>query len=80
MLENLLVQLIQKLKKNGIETRPIVAGNIVNNEFFTKYADYEIFHELNNSDIIHKNGFFIGNHGYDISSGIKKVARIISEL
>ena len=71
---------LQSLKKNGIETRPIVAGNIVHNEFFKKYANYEVFYDLNNSDIVHDNGFFIGNHGYDISDGIKKVSQIISEL
>ncbi len=71
---------LQSLKKNGIETRPIVAGNIVHNEFFKKYANYEVFYDLNNSDIVHDNGFFIGNHGYDISDGIKKVNQIISEL
>jgi CDP-4-dehydro-6-deoxyglucose reductase, E1 len=72
--------LINSLKENGIESRPIVAGNIVKNEFFQKYANYEIFDVLDNSNKVHHNGFFIGNHGYDISLGLEKVKQIIANF
>jgi len=55
--------IIQKLENNNIETRPVVAGNFVKNPVI-KYFDYEVENNLKNSDIVHTNGFFVGNHHY----------------
>ncbi|MBL6988888.1 MAG: DegT/DnrJ/EryC1/StrS family aminotransferase [Bacteriovoracaceae bacterium] len=58
-------KLVQLLKENEIECRPIVTGNFVKNEV-VKYFDYQIHNELKNADIIDKRGLFVGNHHVDM--------------
>lgn len=52
---------VSKLQENGIEVRPIVAGNFTRNKVI-EYMDYSIAGNLKNADYIHENGFFVGNH------------------
>lgn len=54
-------KVVDALIKNHIEVRPIVAGNFTKNVAI-KYMDYSIHGELKNADIVHDNGFFVGNH------------------
>lgn len=70
---------INKLLDNKIETRPIVSGNFIKNEVI-KFFDYEIFNDLSNSDIIHENGLFIGNHHYNLEENIEKLKAILNGL
>jgi CDP-6-deoxy-D-xylo-4-hexulose-3-dehydrase len=72
-------ELIEKLKFNEVECRPIVAGNFTKNDVI-KYFDYEILGELSNADYIHNNGLFIGNHHYDISEKLDQVYNLIEEI
>ena len=72
-------QVIQRLTKGKIESRPIVAGNFVNNSVI-KYFDYEISGELKNAEYIHDNGFYIGNHGFDLTSEIEHLHAILDEV
>ena len=67
--------LVSFLTKNGIEIRPIVAGNILHNPM-VEYFDYSIGGNLTNADIVHKNGLFIGNHHYSLFDAIKKLEEI----
>ncbi len=60
---------IEELSRKGIESRPIVAGNFTKNSVI-KYFDYEVFGSLKNSDLVDRNGFFVGNHHYDIRDKI----------
>lgn len=57
--------IIKKLQAANIDTRPVVAGNFARKEV-VKWFDYEIFGDLKNADFIDKNGFFVGNHQFDI--------------
>lgn len=59
--------LINSFERFGIEYRPIVAGNFVKNPVI-KYFNYEVFGNLINANIVDKNGLFIGNHHYDLTS------------
>jgi len=70
--------LAKKFTENGIECRPIVAGNFAKNPV-VQYFDYEIFDDLENSDLINDSGLFIGNHHYDIKNELKLVEKIINE-
>jgi len=63
-------QIINKLSQNGIETRPIVAGNFTKNNVI-KYMDYEMVGDLENANYIHENGFFVGNHDVEIRNNIE---------
>jgi CDP-6-deoxy-D-xylo-4-hexulose-3-dehydrase len=54
-------KIVEILKKNKIEVRPIVAGNFTRNEAI-KYMEHTIYGELKNADEIHDHGFFVGNY------------------
>ena len=58
---------IQTLEENRIETRPIVAGDFTKNPVIN-YLDHEISSSLENSEIIDKCGFFVGNDHRDLSN------------
>lgn len=44
---------------NGIETRPIISGNLLRQTCFKKYG---IAEEFPNSELLHHNGFYVGLH------------------
>lgn len=50
-------EIVQKLQSNGIEVRPLIAGNMANKPMWTKKQD-----NLTNCDIVDKFGFYIPNH------------------
>lgn len=62
-------QIVKQLDRNGVEVRPIVAGNFTRNRVI-KYMDYTIYGTLDNADFIHDNGFFVGNHSKEDFEGI----------
>ncbi|EPX3994698.1 DegT/DnrJ/EryC1/StrS family aminotransferase [Campylobacter coli] len=71
--------IIKKLEENNIEYRPIATGDFTQNEVM-KYFDYEIFGELQNAKIVHKNGFFVGNHQFDIGEQIDLFSKVMNKL
>jgi CDP-6-deoxy-D-xylo-4-hexulose-3-dehydrase len=72
-------ELVNLLIRKGIECRPIVGGNFVKNPVI-KYFDYSIHGELINAEKIDKNGFFIGNHHYDLEKQIEYFALLLESL
>ncbi len=67
------------LKDNGIECRPIIAGN------FTKqpvndFLKGRISGTLEIADLIHTNGIYIGNHPYSLISELKYTHQILHEI
>jgi CDP-4-dehydro-6-deoxyglucose reductase, E1 len=64
------------MTKEGIETRPIVAGNFTNNPVI-QYIPHEIRGSLTNANYISEHGFFIGNDSKDLTDEIKFVANIL---
>lgn len=68
--------LIKLLSENKIDTRPIVAGNFTLNPVM-KHLKFKPLTELENSTFVHWNGFFIGNHHYDVSSDLKKISDLL---
>ncbi|MFC1801916.1 DegT/DnrJ/EryC1/StrS family aminotransferase [Patescibacteria group bacterium] len=46
--------------KQGVETRPIIAGNIAHQPFYKKYV--KNINKQPNADLIHKNGFYFTNN------------------
>ncbi len=54
-------ELVSHLEKGGIETRPIMAGNIAEQPVM-KQMRYRKVGELANSNLIMKKSFFFGNH------------------
>ncbi|MDA9851047.1 pyridoxamine 5-phosphate oxidase, partial [Flavobacteriaceae bacterium] len=71
--------LIIELENSGIETRPIVSGNFVKNKVLD-FFEYEIFEDLPNTEILDKNGFFVGNHHYDLKNELEHLNKIINKV
>lgn len=72
-------EIINKLKKHNVETRPIVAGNFVKNKAIG-FMNYEIFDSLDNADYIHENGFFIGNHSEIDLTRLETIYNILKNI
>jgi CDP-6-deoxy-D-xylo-4-hexulose-3-dehydrase len=70
--------LLDILQSEGIETRPIVAGNFTSNPVM-KHLDYTDLPALPNSEYLHTEGFFIGNHHVEFESQLQKVKTIFLE-
>lgn len=60
--------LIAALGRNGVECRPIVAGNFAKNDVVTRHMAHVIHDELRNAEEIDRNGLFIGNHHYPLDT------------
>ena len=67
------------MTKANIDTRPIVAGNFARKEV-VNWFDYEIVGDLKNADYIDKNGFFVGNHQFDIREKLDYLYKILNIL
>ena len=72
-------EVIKKLSANGVENRPIVAGNFTKNPVIS-YCPHEIRGSLSAAEYIDSNGFFIGNDSRDLSAEISEVANIMTDL
>jgi CDP-6-deoxy-D-xylo-4-hexulose-3-dehydrase len=72
-------ELANYLIKNSIECRPVVAGNFAKNEVL-RYFNYEIYGELNNANLVDKNGLFVGNHQFDITKQIDYLSDTINNF
>ena len=70
-------EVIQTLKENNIDCRPIVTGNFTRNEVM-KFFDYEIHNELSNADYLHDNGLFVGNSQVSLADEIKFLAKVLN--
>lgn len=69
--------LLAKLAENGVETRPVVAGNFARNPVVS-YFNHEIHGDLRQADRISEHGFFVGNHHYDISGQLGELAELLN--
>lgn len=59
-------EFVRHLNAQGIESRPIVAGNFTKNPVI-RHLEHTPIPDLPIADEIHFNGLFIGNHHYDLS-------------
>ncbi|MCC0674228.1 DegT/DnrJ/EryC1/StrS family aminotransferase [Clostridioides sp. ES-S-0145-01] len=71
-------KILDRLKENNVEVRPIVSGNFTKNKVI-KYFDYEIEGKLPNANKLHEYGFFIGNHHYNVKKQLDNIYKIIEE-
>ncbi len=70
-------ELVAKIAENGVEVRPIVAGNFVKNEV-TRFFDYKVAGELTAAELVDARGFFVGNHQTPIYSQLKALRELLS--
>ncbi len=71
-------EVLKKLTEAGIEFRIITGGNILRHDV-CKYYDYTS-EGCENADYAHYNGFFIGNHPYDIREKIDYLHQTLKEI
>ena len=71
-----LSELSDFLENNGVETRPIVAGNIAKQPAMSNFPEVE-FSNLNGADFIHENGLYIGIHPKDSSKKILRIENLL---
>ena len=69
--------LVQRLREDKIECRPIVAGNFADSESI-RFYDHEIFGDLRNARHVSRQGLFVGNHPLDICPQIDLLARTMA--
>ena len=72
-------QLLKVLEKNKIDTRPIVAGNFTLNPVLN-HLKFSTLPELPNADLIHTEGFFIGNHHFDVSNDLDQLYLLLKDF
>lgn len=71
-------EVIKALTEQGVDSRPIVAGNFQKNPVIERMNC--ITCDAPNADYIDENGFFIGNDSVDLTDKIIKVAELINSL
>lgn len=71
-------RVLWKLKDAGIEHRIITGGNILRHDVI-KYYDYKVT-KCVNADIAHYNGFFVGNHPYDIRNKVDYLHKTLKDI
>lgn len=62
------------LTKSGIESRPIISGNLLRQPFLKNLYDYNRFP---NAEFIHKNAFYIGNNQFVDDKRLKLLKKIL---
>jgi len=67
-------QILNRLAGEGIETRPIISGNLLKQTAYKKYKGRRSFPV---ADYIHENGFYIGLHTKLKWSQLKEAAKLI---
>ena len=71
--------LIATLNEAKIESRPIVTGNFTRNPVI-KHLDCAPFGDLPGADEVHDQGLFIGNHHFDLTAQIDRLALILDKF
>ena len=61
----------------GIESRPLVAGNLLRQPYLIKYYNPDKF---KNADILHTNAFYIGNNQFVDDKRIKALEDIMDQF
>jgi len=72
-------EVTNQLEQSGIETRPIVAGNLARHPAILNFPSL-CDAELPGADVVHDRGFYIGIHPVDMSEQINRVSKIFEEL
>ena len=64
------------IRANGIETRPLIGGNLLKQPFLKKYY---VNDEYDVADMIHNNAFYIGNNQFVDESRLIKLEILMNQ-
>jgi CDP-4-dehydro-6-deoxyglucose reductase, E1 len=74
-------ELLKFLNKNGIGTRLLFAGNITKQPYFTSYKiRHKTAKNMENTDLVMRNSFWVGNNPLLDKDDMTKIARTIGEF
>ena len=69
---------MQKMKEANIQFRIITGGCFLRHDVINHF-DYETVGEIVNANIAHDQGFFIGNHPYNVVSQIEYLHKVLTK-
>ena len=72
-------ELVRHLTAQGIESRPVVAGNFTKNPVI-RHLDHAPIPDLPVADEIHRNGLFVGNHHYDLTEQLNLLRGVLRKF
>jgi CDP-6-deoxy-D-xylo-4-hexulose-3-dehydrase len=72
-------EFLSYLEHEGIETRPIVAGNILRQPAFQNFPEIQ-YSDLPGTDLIHDRGFYFGLHPYDSAQMLDRLAETMDRF
>ena len=72
-------RIVEHLRQNGIEVRPIVAGNFARQPVFPQ-LNASASDNLENANYIHDNGFFVGNHSIAMEEEIDYLKQVLAQV
>lgn len=64
------------LYKKGVETRPIISGNLLRQPFLKSYK----YQDFPNAEFLHHNGFYIGNNQFINEKRLNHLRKLLSEF
>ena len=67
------------LQKAKIQFRLITGGSFLKHEV-KKYFKYQVYQNLNNTNYIHNNGFFIGNTGKPLDKELELLFKTLKKI
>lgn len=68
---------LEVCKSLGVETRPIISGNLLRQTAFSKYGNYQSFI---NSDFLNENGFYIGLYSKVDKAHLQKLVQSLNGI
>ena len=71
--------LVKRFAAEGIECRPIVAGNFLNNPVIA-HLNHRVARPLEVSDATDRDGLFIGNHHLDLEADLRRVGSVLKDF
>ena len=63
--------------EEGIESRPLISGNLLRQPFLSQYYDPANF---KNADFIHENAFYIGNNQFVDDSRMERLSQLMKDF
>lgn len=65
------------MMKEGIESRPLISGNLLRQPFLSQYYDPTNF---KNADFIHENAFYIGNNQFVNAARMERLGQLMKDF
>jgi CDP-6-deoxy-D-xylo-4-hexulose-3-dehydrase len=72
-------RVLKALRKAGVEVRPVVAGNFLQNDV-VRLLNHRVAGKVPGAERIHEHGFFLGNHPYDLTAAFDLLATTLDGL